>query len=40
MPAISANDVTNGIMLEFDICLFQVVEFQHLTHSDDRVTRV
>jgi elongation factor P len=30
MPAISTNDLKNGITLELDIGLFQVVEFQHV----------
>ncbi len=30
MPAISTNDLKNGITLEIDNVLFQVVEFQHV----------
>jgi elongation factor P len=30
MPAISTNDLKNGITLELDSGLFQVVEFQHV----------
>jgi elongation factor P len=30
MPAITTNDLKNGITLEFDNGLFQVVEFQHV----------
>ncbi len=30
MPAISTNDLKNGITRELDIGLFQVVEFQHV----------
>ena len=29
MPAISTNDLKNGITLEIDKVLYQVVEFQH-----------
>ena len=30
MPAITTNDLKNGITLELDNALFQVVEFQHV----------
>ena len=30
MPAITTNDLKNGITLELDNGLFQVVEFQHV----------
>ena len=30
MPQISVNDLKNGITLELDNGLFQVVEFQHV----------
>ena len=30
MPAISTNDLKNGITLEIDKVLYQVVEFQHV----------
>ena len=30
MPQISVNDLKNGITLELDNNLFQVVEFQHV----------
>ena len=30
MPAITTNDLKNGITLEIDKVLYQVVEFQHV----------